>query len=405
MTNHRFCSVGPFVGKKSFLLLCTGRAGACLGTMAFAGALPVLRNEWQLDAASAGIIQTTFSISNAFALFAASWFCDYQGPRKVYLWFSWLGALALLLFALYARSFTSALVLITLMGLTQGGAYTPAIMLSMQMNEPQKRGYAVGMMLCAGSIGYLLSVFIAIWGATRWGAPAAFYFCALGALLGAACGGIALKVVPDGHPFNSRTHFSSGGVKLFSGAALFLLIGYVAHCWELLGSWAWTPGLLSMALAPLHLSPVTLGLVVATAVHLPGMLSTVIVGALSDYFSRISLLIIMGAAGAGCSLLLGWSVSWGIGWTLAIAMASSFFIFGDSGVLSAAMADSVPPGQLGRMMGLRSLFGFGIGSLSPWCFGLVMDATHNWQLAYIVLSAGGTVALLAALVLGKSKKI
>lgn len=250
----------------------------------------------------------------------------------------------------------------------------------------------------------MLSVFIAIWGATRWGASAAFYLCALGALCGAACGGIALKAVSDIHPDSHSSNFSSGRFECFSGAALFLLIGYIAHCWELLGSWAWTPGLLTMTLAPLHMSPVVLGLVVAAAVHLPEMLSTIVAGAISDYFSRTSLLIIMGAAGAGSSLLLGWSVSWGSGWTLAIAMACSFFIFGDSGVLSAAMADSVPPGQLGHMMGLRSLLGFGIGSLSPWCFGAVLDTSLNWRLAYTVLAPGGTVAFLSAKLLAQNTR-
>ncbi|RZF23339.1 MFS transporter, partial [Paraburkholderia sp. UYCP14C] len=40
------------------LLLCIGRAGTCMGTMAFAGALPVLRSVWHMDATTAGAIQT-----------------------------------------------------------------------------------------------------------------------------------------------------------------------------------------------------------------------------------------------------------------------------------------------------------------------------------------------------------
>lgn len=155
---------------RAFFLLCVSRAGLCLGTMMFAGALPTIRSEWQLDAASAGTVQTVFSLTNALALLVASWWCDSLGARRVYLLFSWLGAGALMLFAVFAHSYIGALVLMAFVGLTQGGAYTPALLLAMGMNGPARRGYAIGMILAASSLGYFLSVFIAGWSAMRWGA-------------------------------------------------------------------------------------------------------------------------------------------------------------------------------------------------------------------------------------------
>ena len=154
---------------RAFFLLCVSRAGLCLGTMMFAGALPTIRSEWQLDAASAGTVQTVFSLTNALALLVASWWCDSLGARRVYQLFSWLGAAALMLFAVFAHSYAGALVLMAFVGLTQGGAYTPALLLAMGMNGPARRGYAIGMMLAASSLGYFLSVFIAGWSAMRWG--------------------------------------------------------------------------------------------------------------------------------------------------------------------------------------------------------------------------------------------
>ncbi|BEM57958.1 hypothetical protein SME22J_18190 [Serratia marcescens] len=79
-----------------------------------------------------------------------------------------------------------------------------------------------------------------------------------------------------------------------------------------------------------------------------------------------------------------------------LAQNKCFFILGDSGVLSAAMADNVPPQQLGSVMGWRSLLGFGIGSFAPFSFGVVMDTTHSWGASYAVLACGGGVACLAA---------
>lgn len=162
---------------RAFFLLCVSRAGLCLGTMMFAGALPTIRSEWQLDAASAGTVQTVFSLTNALALLVASWWCDSLGARRVYQLFSWLGAAALMLFAVFAHSYAGALVLMAFVGLTQGGAYTPALLLAMGMNGPARRGYAIGMMLAASSLGYFLSVFIAGWSAMRWGPAWRFPVC------------------------------------------------------------------------------------------------------------------------------------------------------------------------------------------------------------------------------------
>ncbi|WP_312690400.1 MFS transporter [Kosakonia sp.] len=383
---------------KPFHALCISRVGTCLGTMAFAGALPVFSREWQLNATDAGSIQTVFSLTNAGALLVTSWLSDTHGARKIYLLFSWLGCIALLLFALFADSYASALLMMAFVGLTQGGAYTPAMLLAIKMNRAPKRGYALGMILAAGSLGYLLSVFLSGWSALRWGASAVFYLCAAGAFIGALSGTLALASFDARTPVFAPCYVPAKGYALKGGAFL-LLVGYIAHCWELLGNWAWTPALLVQVLQPFSFSPLIAGFIVAVVVHLAGMFATLIVGTISDYFDRSIILIFIGGIGAVCSLLLGWSVSWGAGWTLWLAFIASFFILGDSGVLSAAIADNVPAPVLGRIMGLRSLLGFGIGSLAPLSFGMAMDASHRWDVAYSVLAAGGATAFISALLL------
>ena len=309
---------------RAFYLLCLSRAGLCLGTMMFAGALPTIRSEWQLEAASAGTVQTVFSLTNALALLVASWWCDSLGARRVYLLFSWLGAAALMLFAVFAHSYLSALVLMAFVGLTQGGAYTPALLLAMGMNGPARRGYAIGMVLAASSLGYFLSVFIAGWSAMRWGAGVAFSLCAAGALLGALAGSLALVGYREPQPrtLGRKTKRESYAITY---ATLLLLIGYIAHSWELLGNWAWAPSLVSEALSGFSLDPLSAGLIVAAVIHLAGMIATLIVGTVSDYFNRASVLMFMGAAGALGSLLMGGSANWGPGWTLLLVCIGSFY--------------------------------------------------------------------------------
>lgn len=76
-------------------------------------------------------------------------------------------------------------------------------------------------------------------------------------------------------------------------ATLLLLIGYIAHSWELLGNWAWAPSLVSEALSGFSLDPLSAGLIVAAVIHLAGMVATLIVGTVSDYFNRASVLMFM----------------------------------------------------------------------------------------------------------------
>lgn len=384
-------------------LLCVSRAGTCMGTMAFAGALPVLRSAWHMDATTAGAIQAAFNLSNAFAFLMASWFSDGLGAKRIYSVCTWTGAAALAIFAMFASSPHAALVLIVFVGLTQGGAYATALLLVADLSSPAERGRAMGQILAAGSLGYLLSVSLSMWVARSYGPAAGFAICAVGASVGAMFGQISLRGV-DNRRYERDTAAPSEPMQwtsVFGPTSLCLLVGYVAHCWELLGSWAWTPTLLATVLQPYGLEAVTTSLIVGGAVHLPGMVAVGVVGALSDRWGRSRVLICVGAMGALCSMLIGWSQQWGAGWVLALAAIGSFFVLADSGVLSAAMTDEVPAAYLGRVMGVRSILGFGAGALAPMTFGAMLDWTHQWGWAYMPLAAGGLIAFFAALRLRK----
>lgn len=387
------------------LCLCIGRVGTCMGTMAFAGALPVLSSVWAMDAKTAGGIQTAFNLANALALFVAAYVSDRFGARRVYLVCIWSGAVAIAIFALFATSAASALPLIVLVGLTQGGAYAPAMILAADMSSPSSRGHAMGLVLASGSLGYMLGIVFALWGATVHGAWMGLGICAVGGFLGAAVGHLGLKgeakasfraapkpLVPEGAP---AANWRAG----LGPASCCLFIGYVAHCWELLGNFAWTPSLLAAALRPLGFGAMTTGLMIGATIHLSGMAATYLIAALSDRWRRTHVLIAVAGAGALCSMLMGMSAQWGPVCTVAIAAVGSFFIFGDSGVLTAAMTEAVPSERLGRIMAVRSIMGFGAGALAPMIFGAVFDATGRWEWAYGVLALGGGIALFAAIAL------
>ncbi|WP_200911463.1 MFS transporter [Caballeronia cordobensis] len=140
---------------------------------------------------------------------------------------------------------------------------------------------------------------------------------------------------------------------------------------------------------------------IGAVIHLSGMVSTTVIGVVSDRRGRSKVLIWVAAAGASCSVLMGYAAQWGPVWTIFIAMMGSLFILGDSGVLSAAMTDEVSPRHIGRVMGVRSVLGFGAGALAPAAFGAAYDVTHEWSLPYAMLAIGGMCAWVAALLLNR----
>lgn len=389
-------------------LLYVSRCGTCVAAMVYAGALPFLREAWGMDAATAGSVQSAYNFANALTLLVASWLADRVGAKRVFLVSAWAGVAASALFALFARSHETAVALFALVAVTQGGTYTPALMLVAEMVPAARRGGAIGALLAAGSFGYLLSVLASMSGAAlldyRWG----FALCALGPLLGAGAGSWALRGRANRVPTGRSDAKGHEGLmrSLVAPVSVLLTLGYTAHCWELLGAWAWVPAFLAGALQGTGLGPLATGIAVAASVHLAGMAATLAMGMASDRWGRRAVLIGAAIGGASLSSLLGWSAEWGWGpaATVGLAFVASFAILGDSGVLSTAMTEAVPARHLGTALAVRSIFGFGAGALSPVAFGLVLDATGRWGFAFLVLGAGGAVATLAALRLPRAKR-
>ena len=143
-------------GERSWLvMLVLSRAFTTLIFMTYAAGLPVLAREWAMTGTEAGFVQTCFSAGFAISLFITSWLSDHIGARRMFLWSCWLGAAAALGFALFAHSFERAIWLYGLVGFTQGGSYTPAIMLVAQQAPPARRGTGIGWVLAGMSAGYV----------------------------------------------------------------------------------------------------------------------------------------------------------------------------------------------------------------------------------------------------------
>jgi MFS family permease len=386
--------------------LCASRFAASLAFMMFAAALPTVAPAWEMSAREAGSIQTGFNVCYAASLVASAWLADRIGAKRVLLWSCWLTAGSAIAFAAFARSHASGLVLFALQGLAQGGTYAPSIMLVAQGVPSQRRGRAVGAVIAAASLGYLAA--IALTHALRdFGYVAGFAVCAAAPALGAAAATLGLRALPN-LILRPVAHAAAGARR--DGAAL-LTIGYTAHCWELLGLWAWMPAFLAAALADSPLG-VAAGVLVGAAVHLSGCIAALTMGGASDRFGRRRVLLATAVVGALCSFAIGWAADAPTPLLLALAALYGFAALGDSPVLSTAMTEAVEPARLGAALAARSILGFGAGGLAPLAFGATLDVVRapGWGWAFAVLGFGGAIAALSAALLprdgsGSSSKI
>jgi MFS family permease len=388
--------------------LCLSRTLIAFNFIVYAACLPVLQREWAMSATAAGSIAAAFQLGYGASLLVASWLADRVGARNVFRISAIACAMAIVLFALFARSYASALVFYTLVAVAQGGTYTTAIMLVADRYERHRRGTAMGWFLGASSLGYAMSLLLIGAALPFGGYPLAFAIAAVATVAGCAIALGMLRKTPNMvHPRAERAPFAAAVLR--NRKAMLLIGGYTAHSWELLGMWSWTPAFLAAALA-MHgaaaLTAAEFGAYLTAGLHLTGLASSWSMGFMSDRLGRRAVLVAMAGTSAACSLIFGWTVAWPLWIVVALGALYSFSAIGDSSVLSTATTEAVDPAHLGATLALRSMLGFGAGAIAPLAFGAVLDATNAtdtaptvWGWAFVTLGIGGIAATACALAL------
>jgi MFS family permease len=393
--------------------LCLSRGLIAFSFMVYAACLAVVQREWSMTGTQAGSIAAGFQLGYGSSLLVSSWLADRLGPRNVFRVSAVASAITIILFALFARSYLSALLLYALVAISQGGTYTTAIMLIAQRYEPGRRGTAMGWYLGASSLGYASALLLIGAALPLGGYPLAFALTAVTTAAGCLVALAILRTTPNIVHERAAEHVPFRTAVLRNRDAMLLVGGYTAHTWELLGMWAWTPAFLAAALAlggAGTLTAAEFGAYLAAGLHLMGLASSWSMGAMSDRFGRRAVLLAMAGTSAACSFIFGWTIAWPIWLVVALGAVYGFTTIGDSSVLSTAITESVPPSLLGATLALRSMTGFGAGAIAPLAFGVVLDATNTagtaptlWGWAFAALGLGGMVATACAWAFGRTR--
>src|SRR5690242_3689931 len=109
--------------------ICVARVFLFATFMTVAATIPLLMRDWSLSATAAGAIVSSFTLCYAVSVFAFAWAADHFGAKRMVIASAVAAAIAGALFAGFARDWASAVLLYGLVGLAQGGVYTPLVML------------------------------------------------------------------------------------------------------------------------------------------------------------------------------------------------------------------------------------------------------------------------------------
>jgi MFS family permease len=361
--------------------ICIARIFFSLIFVAYAAILTLLQDAWGMSSGQAGLVQSGWHAGYVVSLFAAGLLADRIGARRTFLGMSLAACVASLAFAAFAHDAPSALILYTLAGVFAGGSYTPVLALIARRFPPATRGRAMGWFLAAGSLGYAIGLAMSgplvAWGGWR----LSLYVAASGSLAGTVAAFLLMRGMRDEpHLAEPPQPWIARMKEVLRNRPAMLVIGaYTAHSWEVLGLWAWLPAYLAVAAAhggTMNASIVGLGALLAGVTHLTSMGGSLLGGVLSDRHGRTAVMIGMGVASLACSLVFGWLAAAPLWLVVAVAMFYNLTGIGDSSVYSTALTEVVPPRILGTAYAIRSVCGFGVGAVSPWIFGVVLDATR-----------------------------
>jgi predicted MFS family arabinose efflux permease len=377
-------------GKALVTAMCVGQIGNLLPHVAVPAVMAQhLMPLWQLTAAEAGLMASSFAFGYMVAVPVLTTLTDRIDARRILAAGSTLSGLATVAFGLLAHDLPSATLWWALAGIGFAGAYMPGLKALTDRLGPGDSSRSVTLYTSSFSFGvgvsFLVAQLVADWLGWRW----AFIVTGLGPIMMlAACAGM-----PPVRPTPSTARLLHFRPVFRNRAALGYILGYGAHCFELYGMRTWIVAFWTFVAAR-HGGDTPIGaLTMSVLVSFMAFPASIVGNELALRFGRhraITLIMIASAATAfGIGLTAGASP-----WLLVgLLTVYSFTVPADSGALTSGMAASAHEGQKGATMALHSAVGFGLSALGAWGMGVAIDAAGGpnseqaWLAGFALLAA------------------
>lgn len=362
----------------------------------YVAALPLIREEWNLNNTGAGGIYASSLAGYALAALIILPLTDRVGPKRVLLCAATLSVGIHVLFPLLAFDVYSAATLQALDGVVYVGVYMPSVRIASERFRGRGRGLAVGLMVTAFYAAGSASIAAtgALMSLMSW--RAAYLTMALIPLFALPVALITLR------SYTYKPIAATGRLNLNVlrfPAVKPLIAGYSLHSAELFSSRVWVPSFLAMILLSRGYSVESAAVTAATTAGIAfavGSLGPVMGGAFSDRIGRVRAAVIIFAMSGALAATFGWlgEASWGF--IVFMAIVYSWTVGADSAVYTTAITEAVPRRILGSALALQGFVGIAAGAVTPVLFGVILDLAPSrleWGVGFSAVAALAVVAV------------
>lgn len=363
-------------------------------------AIPVLREEFGLDARSAGWLASAALLSSAAGGVASGFLADRFGRSRVLAWTILVYSLASLGTAT-SQSIRELLVWRILLGFGMGGEWSAGSVLVAESVPPDRRGRAIGWMQSGWALGYLLAALAAAWILPWLGWRALFVLGVTPALLvfwirrRVAEPELWLRRSSSSRLAPAwRLPFAALSAPAVRGRLLAAALTSSSVMFGYWGLFTWIPSFLA---SPVEAGGAGLGIVRTAGWIVPMQLGAwagyLSFGFAADRLGRRPAFAGFLVAAALFVPLFGQLVS-EPGWLLALAFPVGFFGHGYFSLFGAHLAEIFPTSIRGLAQGLAYNAGRAFSALAPAVFGAISDMA-GYGVAVSLASVGfGVGALL-----------
>ena len=344
-----------------------------------AAVLPQLRGQWDL-ASTAGawltiVVQLGF-VGGALIM-ATTNLADRMDPRRLILLGS-IGAACANSSIVVFDAFVPALVARAITGAFLAGVYPPALK-AMSSWYREGRGFALGVMIGALTIGSALPHLINALGGLEWRAT----LMAASALT--VLGGVLADRLSNDGPFATKAaSFDPTALRSIVSIRAFRLasIGYFGHMWELYAMWAWIAAFYADVFTSSRAASLT-----AFAVIAIGAAGSMYAGLISDRRTRSEAAALAMRWSAATAVVTGFLIDAPRPIVVGAGLLWGFWVVADSAQFSTIVTEVVEPRLVGTALTLQLATGFVLTVFTIFLVPVVRDA-HGWGWAFLLLAPG-----------------
>ena len=348
------------------------------------------------QAALSSAVQFGFVIGALIS--AITGIADRFDSRRVFALSALCAALANLALLALPVGGNAAIAMRFLTGVFLAGVYPVGMKIAVGWTQGA-RGYLVGALVGALTLGSAMPHLIALGGGAEW--RVTVVIASVAALVSA---GLGLKVGLGPYHAVAPAFRTRAIAAIWTNRPVrYAVGGYLGHMWELYAMWAWIGAASAVAYAGHMTEEAALQLASMTAFLTIGLgaVASVWAGRYADRVGKDRIAIWAMVFSASFAVLTAATFGWSVWLTFGLAILWGLAVIPDSAQFSALVADHAPPELAGSLMTLQTALGFALTIVTVQATPLLADAL-GWPVVLALMAVGPVFGIWSMLRFGRA---